>query len=519
VKKRSEEDSRANRKLRRRLARQALKEERRKRKQANKELREQQKAQGLVPAPTPSLPNRKNGYETEEEERKAREDATTEQSRVIRSQLPVLLGRLSKIRDFRNPKKLKHKLTVVLMYGILTFVYQMESRREANRKMTRPMFMENLRTLFPELEDLPHQDTLNRLLSGIEVDQIEEAHVDLVRRLIRKKKFCRYLIQNCYAIAMDGTQKLVRSEVLSEEWLERQVKSGDEKKTQYYVYVLEANLVFHNGMVIPLLSEFLDYSAGDPTDDKQDCELKAFRRLSERLNKEFPRLDIMMLLDGLYANGPVIENCRKKKWQFMIVLKDDSLPSVWEEFEGLGKLLPKNCLERNWGNRRQRFRWVNDIEYCYGAKGRKRQIVHVVVCEESWEEIDKETGQLVTKTSRHAWLSSERLNKRNVHERCNLGARHRWGIEAGILVEKRQGYQYEHCFSHNWNAMRGYHYLMRLGHMFNVLAVYSTALLKTVLELGVRGFIDFVRETLSGPWLDPERVRERLAAPFQLRLE
>jgi hypothetical protein len=29
----------------------------------------------------------------------------------------------------------------------------------------------------------------------------------------------------------------------------------------------------------------------------------------------------------------------------------------------------------------------------------------------------------------------------SAHERCNLGARHRWGVEAGFLVEKHQGYQ------------------------------------------------------------------------------
>ena len=39
------------------------------------------------------------------------------------------------------------------------------------------------------------------------------------------------------------------------------------------------------------------------------------------------------------------------------------------------------------------------------------------------------------------------FSKRTVHERCNLGARHRWGIESGILVEKHQGYQYEHCLA------------------------------------------------------------------------
>ena len=127
-------------------------------------------------------------------------------------------------------------------------------------------------------------------------------------------------------------------------------------------------------------------------------------------------------------------------------------------------------------------------------------------------------GEVVTKTSRHAWLSSQPLSKGNVHDRCNLGARHRWGIESEFLVEKRHGYQYEHCFSHNWNGMRGYHYLMRLGHLFNILAEYSESLAKLVLELGRRGFIRLVRETMAGPWLDTGSMSSRLAAPLQLRL-
>jgi chromate transporter len=40
-------------------------------------------------------------------------------------------------------------------------------------------------------------------------------------------------------------------------------------------------------------------------------------------------------------------------------------------------------------------------------------------------------------------------------------ARHRWNIETEILVEKLYGYNYEHCFSYSWNAMKGYHYWKR----------------------------------------------------------
>jgi hypothetical protein len=86
-------------------------------------------------------------------------------------------------------------------------------------------------------------------------------------------------------------------------------------------------------------------------------------------------------------------------------------------------------------------------------------------------------------------------------------------------VEKCHGYCYEHIFSHNWNAMRGYHYLMRIGHTLNVLAHYSAALIPLVRTLGVRRLIDFVRETMSGPWLDTTQVRQAQATPYQLRLE
>jgi len=60
------------------------------------------------------------------------------------------------------------------------FVFQMSSRREANKEMTRPQFMESLKLLFPDLEDIPHNDTLMRLLSKIEVKEIEAALIAAV---------------------------------------------------------------------------------------------------------------------------------------------------------------------------------------------------------------------------------------------------------------------------------------------------------------------------------------------------
>jgi len=500
----------------RRANREVIKQKRKERKKAAEQLLQTQRANGLAPAVVASISNAKSSYQSEQEEKQARLTAVSEQHRILQANLPVLLRRLSKIEDPRNAKKVKYKLTLVMIYGILTFVYQMASRREANRKMTLPMFVKNLKMLFPEIEQLPHNDTLMRLLERIDVSEIEEAQLELVRSLIRKKKFIRYPINGHYPVAIDGTQKFVRNYLWSEECLEREIKKGDGHDKQYYVYVLEASLAFYNGMTIPLMSEFLTYGQGDSEADKQDCEGNAFKRLAKRLKAEFKRLPIMVLLDGLYPNGPVLEICRRNNWQFMIVLQDKSLISVWEEYEGLKKLLPQNRHRRAYKGRKQHFRWVNDIEYYYDI--RKKQVVHVIVCEESWQQVDQDSVQIETKSSRHAWISSEPLEHQNIHERCNLAARHRWNIESELLAQKRQGYQYEHCFSYDWNAMKGYHYLMRIGRTINVLAQYCECLVSMFIEKGVRGFIDFVRETLTGPWLDIDWLQARLSKPYQLRL-
>ena len=270
-------------------------------KKAQRKLRQNEKAKGLQSASHGTISNCKSRYESVEDERRGRNEVVSEKMGIFRAKLPILLKRLAKIEDPRNPKKIKHKVSTLMIYGILTFVFQMASGREANREMSLPMFWENLQFFFPELETLPHHDTLKRLLSKIDINQIENLQIDLVKSLIRKKKFRRYLINNCYPIAIDGTGKFTRDWLWEEECLERNVKQDDGTKRQYYVYVLEANLAFCNGMTIPLMSEILSYTEGDPGNDKQDCELNAFYRLAARLKAAFPALKIMLLLDGRRA--------------------------------------------------------------------------------------------------------------------------------------------------------------------------------------------------------------------------
>lgn len=502
----------------RRPTRQARKEHTQKRREAQRQVREERAAAGLKRPALSGVSNRLSPYETEAEEQAAREEAAAGQLGVLRQLLPKLLKDLAKIPDPRQPKKLKHKLTTVLLYGLFSFVFQMASRREANRELSRPAFMGMLQELFPELESLPHADTLHRVLCQLAVEQLEQAHVELLRRLIRGKKFRRYLIDKHYPIAIDGTQKLVRNGPWwNEQWLERRRQGSEGESLQQYVDVLEANLVLP-GMSLPLLSEFLSYGEGDPDDHKQDCELKAFSRLAERLKAYFPHLPILLLLDGLYPNGPLIQRCQRYQWHFMIVLPEKCLPSVWEEVNALKPRLLHQRHTQSCNGRRQEFWWVNNLLYSFD-RNRHQVPLHGVGCEETWPEIDPDTGQRITRHARHVWISSHPLHSDTVHARCNLGARRRWGIETSFQVEKHQGYHYEHLFAQDWNALKGYHYLMRLAHLLNALALATKRLVGQVQRLGVQAFLRFVRESCANRWLRPEWLRQLRAHPGQLRLE
>lgn len=445
-----------------------------------------------------------------------RQAAVEAHLQVLRSQLPPLLAKLSRIPDPRRPNSIRHKLTVLLVYGILLFVYQYASRREANRELSRPAPWEALRTVFPELDSIPHADTLERLLERIDPEAIEEALRDRIRSLLRHRKLWALLVERRYVIALDGTQTVTRHQPWAPEAL--RWRAGGRDTPLYTAYVVEAVLAGPQGLTLPIAAEFCTNPAPstDPA-SKQDCEQKAFVRLAQRLKATFPRLPILLVADGLYPTGPMIALCRQYHWDFLFVLPQDRLPSVWREAEALCRLAPENAYEQEWGGRKQHFRWANAIEYYYGPGERLRQTVHVVFCEETWTE-HRQDGQSVQRRACFAWLSGAPLSRKNVHQRCNRAARHRWDIEEHILAEKHHGYHATHAFSWNWNAMRAWHYLRLIGRLLNTLACYSIHLWNWVQQRGFQGTIRFLRETYTGPWLDSDRLRALRAKPAQLRL-
>ena len=468
----------------------------------------------------PDLPNCVNQNADVASELEEREVITDGTFCAMKKMLPYVLEELAKIKDYRK-KKVRYSLGMLLAYGILMFTLHYSSRREINREMTAPVLRENLKALFPELEFLPHGDTLYRLLDHIDVGKIEEAQIKLLQKMIKDKKFANYLVGKKYRIAIDGTQKLARKGECSDEYLIRH--AGTDKEPQSYIYVLEAVLVLGNGMVIPFMSEFLtNKDTGKENDSaeqkKQDCERKAFRRLAGRIKEAFPRLCIVLMMDSLYAAGPVFSICRDNHWDYMINFKQGSIPTVYKEAEDLMRFTPENTLETKWGERKQTYTYINELDYEYlnTDTGKKNRVkLNVVKCREEWQEA-KADGTIEEKETTYVWLSSREITKENAFKRCTMIARYRWQIENNILVEKHQGYGYEHGYAISANALKGYHYLSKIAHMVMTVVMMSSEVIDKVKEVGKRGFIRFIKKCLESSVLQLKETKSNKEHYLQL---
>jgi len=132
-------------------------------------------------------------------------------------------------------------------------------------------------------KEFPHGDTLNYVFKKISPTEVQEVVCLLVERLIRKKILYAYRLYGNFQVAVDGTGILTFHQRHCEHCLTRKLNNGE---TLYYHPVLEAKLVCANGFVFSLMTEFVENTS--PQDSKQDCELKAFYRLSQRLKARSP---------------------------------------------------------------------------------------------------------------------------------------------------------------------------------------------------------------------------------------
>jgi len=349
----------------------------------------------------------------------------------------------------------------------MMYIFKECSRNSFNQDRATERFRSNYRRIFGL--DLPHMDTVDKVLRQISQDELVQLKNTLIRQLFKRRVLHRFrLFKKWFGVAVDATGYASFGEVEPYKGCPYRVikgKKGKKDKKIYIQPILEAKIVCKNGFSLSIATEWV---LNGEKYKKQDCELKAFKRLAAKLKKYFPRLSICILADGLYPNKSIFDICRSNGWSFIITLKDKQLKDVWEEVRMFEKLYSKNTLVREKVvNKTQsvtrEYRWINGIEY----KGHQ---LNWIECVETKRNI--ETGK--EEQTRFVHITCFTINASNCAEISQHG-RLRWKIEnEGFNIQKNGGYKLKHKYSrNNLNAMQNYYQCMQIAHMINQLVELS----------------------------------------------
>jgi hypothetical protein len=363
--------------------------------------------------------------------------------------------------DARNPDLITYPIEALLSTGILMYIFRLGSRRQIKYQLRDNGASETKFEAWFGVEDIPHGDTLNYGFKRLDAAEVQEIVCRMVERLIRKKVLYRWRLFDNFLVAVDGTGMLTFRERHCPYCLTRKLNNGG---TLYYHPILEAKLVTANGFAFSILTEFIENT--DPKADKQDCELKAFYRLAERLKQRFPRLPICLLLDGLYAGGPTFQLCEDYNWQYLVVLQDKDLLNVHRSFNTVLPHVPENHKRLLLGQMRevvQDYRWVDRIKYEDSQD--RIHYLNMITCQET--KLDR-YGKANTTTFK--WLTNFISTKNNVDTLGNQGGRFRWKIEnEGFNIQKNGGFNLEHPYSFDSTARKVFYLLLQIAYMIFLL--------------------------------------------------
>lgn len=445
-------------------------------------------------------------------------DVIYEQHKVLYQWFPQLVGWMNEVPD---PRKF-HRYSVgnLLMEGLFLFLTGEASRNAANNRAAHgSYYQDNFRRLAEDLE-WAHLDTVDDLLRMIQWTEVEEVKNKMIRRLIEKKRIASFYGR--YLVAIDATGVSSYDQDSGGTLLYRQTGSGH--KT-YLNIMLEAKLITPEGLAISLASEPLTNSEAAAY-QKQDCELKAFKRLADKIKKNFPRLPVCLLLDGLYPNGPVFDICENKGWKYIAVLKDGSLKLLQEQIRDTEEA-ERLRFERPVVMRREGQTVYGNTRYqCIeGLQHDGHPLIWIACMEPPYYE--QRHGQrqeekhfiYVTNLALH----QEKREKPGMIIKIVQAGRLRWKIEnEGFNSQKNQGYHLHHKFSrHSVATLQVYYMLLQIAHLINQLVQHSrpvVALLKCFPKLTYRYLWDKLRHGLEERLLNDERLRQNKAR-CQIRLE
>jgi hypothetical protein len=389
-----------------------------------------------------------------------------------------LIPNLRYIKDNRHQSYIEYSTDIIFFVLIMKNVTALQSMNQMTTEFNKDKCINNVaKTLgYQDLEELPHHDTINNFLKKLNPNEIEKIRNYMVKELLKKRCLEHYrLLEKYWTIAVDATGLASFKERHCENCLKREYvnkETGEIEKTIYFHYVLEAKLVVGD-MVLSIDTEFIE---NEEFYEKQDCELKAFKRLAERLKKNYKRLPICILGDSLYAVDPIFKICNKNNWKYIFTFKEGRTKSIWLDFEGLKKLKDNSNIKG--------YTWVNEIEY-------KDNVVNVL-----------EAKLVENKKEKEFTFITDIAIKENNAEKILFAGRSRWKIEnEGFNNQKNIKNNIGHLCCKDYNAMKNHYLLVQIADILRQLFECGYELVRSlrasIKEISSRLLESFRRDTLT----------------------
>ncbi len=295
----------------------------------------------------------------------------------------------------------------------------------------------NLKYLYRVQGKIPCDTYMRTALDPVDPRAIREPFKQLFNEVqrgggLKDYRFSCGELKDHYLLAIDGTGLYYSGTCRCKECC---VKNKGKANEAFYHQMLAACIVHPDKKtVIPLAPEPIVNQDGTT---KNDCEKNALKRLLFDIKQDHPYLKLVIVLDGLYADGPTIRLIRSYGWHFIIVAKDDnhgSLIEAMDELDKKGGVKRLECSEesgvKHW------CRYANEVPL-----NKTKPVENVNVLD--YVETDK-------KGTRHTWgwTTDIKLTEETVLS-VSKGGRSRWHIENETFnTLKNQGYELEHNYGH-----------------------------------------------------------------------
>jgi Transposase DDE domain len=343
---------------------------------------------------------------------------------------------------FDNVKEHRYKNAQISLGDYLQSAYAMFHLKDPSLHQYRTNYPEreaNLERIYG-ITFLPSDTGMREGIDGIAPKDIQDCFKIPLQMLDNAGIMNQYKVLGRYnSVLIDGTEHYCNSsdEAPCEYCLTKvhKNKKGEVTKITYHHQALSSVLAHpKHKEVFPVACEAIVKQDGE---NKNDCELNAAKRLIPTIREMLPQAyhDLLVVLDGLYPNGPFIRLLNEYQMRYIIGIKEGY---VLVQIE---KLKAQNAL--------QVHEWVNeDGEKCiaqyYNGLVLNGQNQDIEVNYFQYEQFNTKG----VRTFYSSWITDLPIEQENIQELVEVG-RSRWKIENETFnTLKNQGYHLEHSYGH-----------------------------------------------------------------------